>query len=70
MPPWVARLPTQIGYPAGGSLTADEWKALGLVFGPIVVRFQLFYEISILLVVFCLDTTDLGRVAPSRQARC
>lgn len=37
MPSWVARLPTQIGYPAGGSLSADEWKCLGLVYGPIVV---------------------------------
>lgn len=37
MPGWVARLPTKIGYPAGGSLTADEWKCLGMVFGPAVV---------------------------------
>lgn len=37
MPLWVARLPHKIGYPAGGSLTADEWKCLGMVFGPAVV---------------------------------
>ena len=37
MPSWVARLPSQVGYPAGGSLSTDEWKCLGLVYGPIVV---------------------------------
>ena len=37
MPSWVARLPSQVGYPAGGLLSADEWKCLGLVYGPIVV---------------------------------
>ncbi|KAG1836489.1 hypothetical protein C8R48DRAFT_680488 [Suillus tomentosus] len=30
-------LPDQVGYPAGGSLTSDEWKCLSLVFGPIVI---------------------------------
>jgi hypothetical protein len=38
MPVWVARLPTQVGYPAGGSLTADEWKGLALVYCPVIVR--------------------------------
>ncbi|KAG2741429.1 hypothetical protein P692DRAFT_201726700 [Suillus brevipes Sb2] len=38
MPSWVGRLPEQVGYPAGGSLTSDEWKGLALVFCPIVVR--------------------------------
>ncbi|GJF00872.1 hypothetical protein PsYK624_171740 [Phanerochaete sordida] len=37
MPAWVARLPKNVGYPAGGSLTSDEWKALLLVYGPIVI---------------------------------
>ncbi|KZT04236.1 uncharacterized protein LAESUDRAFT_629493, partial [Laetiporus sulphureus 93-53] len=37
MPRWVARLPSEIGYPAGGSLTADEWKGLVLNYGPVVV---------------------------------
>jgi hypothetical protein len=37
MPDWVARLPTQVGYPAGGSLTADEWKGLALVYCPLIV---------------------------------
>ncbi|KAG2063843.1 hypothetical protein BDR04DRAFT_945156, partial [Suillus decipiens] len=39
MPSWVARLPDQVGYPAGGSLTSDEWKGLALVFCPIVVSY-------------------------------
>ncbi|KAF7359564.1 alcohol dehydrogenase [Mycena venus] len=37
MPHWVARLPSQVGYPSGGSLTADEWKGLGLVFCPLII---------------------------------
>ncbi|KAG1718381.1 uncharacterized protein EDB91DRAFT_1240882 [Suillus paluster] len=37
MPPWEARLPEQVGYPAGGSLTSDEWKGLALVFCPIII---------------------------------
>ena len=38
MPSWVARLPSEVGAPAGGSLTSDEWKGLALVYCPIVVR--------------------------------
>ena len=37
MPAWVARLPHQVGYPAGGSLGADEWKGIAMVYCPIVV---------------------------------
>ncbi|KAG1875919.1 hypothetical protein C8R48DRAFT_669170 [Suillus tomentosus] len=37
MPSWVARLPDQVGYPAGGSLTSDEWKGLALIFCPIAI---------------------------------
>ncbi|KAG0703217.1 hypothetical protein DFH29DRAFT_874615 [Suillus ampliporus] len=36
MPNWVGCLPEQVGYPAGGSLTSDEWKGLASVFCPIV----------------------------------
>ncbi|KAI0038184.1 hypothetical protein FA95DRAFT_1505991 [Auriscalpium vulgare] len=39
MPSWVARLPQQVGYPAGGSLSADEWKGMATVYGPIVIPF-------------------------------
>ncbi|KAG2133009.1 hypothetical protein DEU56DRAFT_914034 [Suillus clintonianus] len=39
MPNWVGRLPEQVGYPSGGSLTSDEWKGLALVFCPIVIPF-------------------------------
>ncbi|KAG1755257.1 uncharacterized protein EDB91DRAFT_1042129 [Suillus paluster] len=39
MPNWVGCLPEQVGYPAGGSLTSDEWKGLALVFCPIVIPF-------------------------------
>ncbi|KZT60353.1 hypothetical protein CALCODRAFT_533217, partial [Calocera cornea HHB12733] len=34
MPTSYARLPTKVGYPAGGSLTSDEWRALAVVYGP------------------------------------
>ncbi|OCH83767.1 hypothetical protein OBBRIDRAFT_742729 [Obba rivulosa] len=37
MPRWVARLPSDVGYPAGGSLTSDEWKAMVLVYCLIVI---------------------------------
>ncbi|KAI0790156.1 hypothetical protein BC629DRAFT_1593292 [Irpex lacteus] len=37
MPAWVARLPSEVGAPAGGSLTSDEWKGLALVYCPIII---------------------------------
>ncbi|KAJ6556975.1 hypothetical protein DFH09DRAFT_923323 [Mycena vulgaris] len=37
MPSWVARLPNQVGYPAGGNLTADEWKGMLLIFCPLIL---------------------------------
>ena len=37
MPSWVGRLPSDVGYPAAGSLSADEYKALALVYLPIIV---------------------------------
>ncbi|KZP27743.1 hypothetical protein FIBSPDRAFT_886300 [Athelia psychrophila] len=37
MPSWVARLPHQVGYPAGGSLIVDEWKGLALVYCLVVI---------------------------------
>ena len=42
MPDWVGRLPKDVGYPAGGSLNTDEYKALVLVYGPVIVSFTLF----------------------------
>jgi hypothetical protein len=46
MPSWIARLPNQVGYPAGGSLASDEWKGLIMVYCPVIVSakgyFQLF----------------------------
>ncbi|KAL5485861.1 hypothetical protein ACEPAI_6903 [Sanghuangporus weigelae] len=37
MPSWVGRLPHQVRYPAGGSLSADEYKALVLVYCLIII---------------------------------
>ncbi|EMD32048.1 hypothetical protein CERSUDRAFT_77644 [Gelatoporia subvermispora B] len=37
MPQWVGRLPRDVGYPAGGSLTSDEWKAMALVYLPLII---------------------------------
>lgn len=31
------KLPTDIGMPSGGSLTADQWLLLATVYGPIIV---------------------------------
>ena len=36
------KLPTDIGMPSGGSLTADQWLLLSTIYGPIVVS-QVFY---------------------------
>ncbi|KAH9920495.1 hypothetical protein B0H21DRAFT_781673 [Amylocystis lapponica] len=38
MPRWVARLPKDVGYPAGGSLTADEWKGMALNYCPAIPK--------------------------------
>ncbi|KZT59545.1 hypothetical protein CALCODRAFT_536392 [Calocera cornea HHB12733] len=37
MPVSSARLPSQVGEPAGGSLTSDEWRALGVLYGPAAI---------------------------------
>lgn len=37
-PEWAGRLPVRVGEPAGGSLTADEYKLLIICPGAIVVR--------------------------------
>jgi len=37
MPPYLGRLPTLMGIPAGGSLTADQWLLMATVVGPIAV---------------------------------
>ncbi|KAL5512094.1 hypothetical protein ACEPAG_3615 [Sanghuangporus baumii] len=39
MPSWLGRLPSEVGYPAAGSLSADEYKTLALVYRPIVIPF-------------------------------
>jgi hypothetical protein len=41
LPGSCGKLPKEIGMPAGGSLTADQWLLLATVYGPIVVRHQL-----------------------------
>ncbi|GBE78040.1 hypothetical protein SCP_0109220 [Sparassis crispa] len=37
LPNWTGRLPTDIGMPAGGSLTADQWKLLVITQAPIII---------------------------------
>ncbi|KZT60267.1 hypothetical protein CALCODRAFT_480790 [Calocera cornea HHB12733] len=37
MPRWFARLPAEVGYPTGGNLTSDKWKALVLLYGPTAI---------------------------------
>lgn len=49
MPSWVGRLPTKLGYSSGGSLTADEYKALVLAFLPIAVSY--YYTFSHLFLI-------------------
>ena len=49
MPYWVGRMPSSIGYPAGGSLSADEYKTLALVYLPIIVSLSYFWDKIIIL---------------------
>lgn len=71
MPSWVGRLPSRVGYPAGGSLTADEYKALVLVYCPIIVSLSscfaavFFYDLSFSF----SDSFDLARVAATCSSR-
>ncbi|KZO95467.1 hypothetical protein CALVIDRAFT_471468, partial [Calocera viscosa TUFC12733] len=37
MPPWFGKLPKNVGYPAGGNLTSDEWRTLDILYGPAAV---------------------------------
>ncbi|KAH9911971.1 hypothetical protein B0H21DRAFT_714183, partial [Amylocystis lapponica] len=37
IPRWAARLPHDVGYPAGGSLTADEWKGMAMNYCPAII---------------------------------
>ena len=37
VPVHLASLPTAVGEPAGGSLTADQWLLMATVFGPVTV---------------------------------
>lgn len=69
MPDWVARLPNQVGYPAGGSLGADEWKCMAMAYCPIVVR-QVPFTLSNLLLMFrILGTAYLGGMVSHRRCR-
>ncbi|KZV81223.1 hypothetical protein EXIGLDRAFT_575436, partial [Exidia glandulosa HHB12029] len=37
-PSWLGRLPKHVGEPAGGNLSADEWRVMCDGYGPVVVR--------------------------------
>lgn len=60
MPVWAARLPKDVGYPAGGTLTSDEWKCLMLIYGPLVVRKIFYLEFLSVLTMGYVDSTHLG----------
>jgi hypothetical protein len=62
MPTWVPHLPSQVGYPAGGSLTADEWKGMALVYCPIVVRHFLVYHSDLEADFLTIDSPCLARM--------
>ena len=62
MPSWLGRMPSKIGYTAGGSLTADEYKVLALAYLPITVSTS-FFSIYFVLIDYIQDTIRLGRVA-------
>jgi hypothetical protein len=39
LPAYLGRLPSLMGVPAGGSLTADQWLLMATVVGPVAVCF-------------------------------
>ena len=45
LPATIGRLPTLIGVPAGGSLTADQWMILATIVAPLIVCIY-FYSTS------------------------
>lgn len=49
MPAELGRLPSLIGIPAGGSLTADQWLLLATVVGPIAVSLEYIYVNTFML---------------------
>lgn len=67
MPSWVARLPKDVRYPAGGSLTSDEWKALLLVYSPIVVCYRAhFFSDFLRSLEYLVDSVHMGQMGKSR----
>lgn len=58
MPSWIAHLPNQVGYPAGGLLAADEWKGMIMVYCPVIVSDEMSLD-SILLIPG-IDSLHLG----------
>lgn len=69
MPTWVARLPHQVGYPAGGSLAADEWKGLVMVYCPVVVCLH-FHQNNLLVHTFFVpDSNGMGQMVSSGHCR-
>lgn len=61
-PAWLGRIPSQIGIPAGGSLSADEWKTLALVFGPLAVWNQFVTNVLASIESDLLSGLASGRV--------
>ena len=55
MPSWVGRLPSDVGYPAAGSLSADEYKAMALVYLPVIVSVPSLHSLALQHGVFPLS---------------
>ncbi|KZO98187.1 hypothetical protein CALVIDRAFT_479145, partial [Calocera viscosa TUFC12733] len=68
MPTWYARLPTKVGYPAGGSLTSDEWRALAVVYGPAVVSGSVDVGPSMLHEASQKNAKQKSQVPPTQPA--
>jgi hypothetical protein len=50
MPAWAGQLPSRIGSPAGGSLSADEYKVLITYVSPMIVRPNFLFSAIVLLI--------------------
>jgi hypothetical protein len=60
-PLWAGHLPLRVGEPAGGSLTADEYKFA--VTGPWAIIVRQFYSAKLILKLF-QDSDCLGEISP------
>ena len=64
VPVHCSKLPTDIGTPAGGSLTADQWLLLATLYGPIVVSWRMRQVTQLKLTWHCQEDSTAVEYLP------